>query len=449
VAYVHSRPRYDPAGHNFFHVDYAFTLTRLYVAGAQRWHGTLFDANSLPMVVAYTAANTHDSAMFIPLLNSIPAIRSRRRRSVPAGPAINSRAWTRFVRQTARMEAGKVAQLVTAALAAARVARQTDDWDEYGTLLWQAAADGGGSLPLGLELIASSDPVEREAGCDLLGHASNQNEAVRAETATALVALAQREGEGCVLWCLVRAIEMTYDLRAVPVLVTLAGHRDAEVRRQVATSFTGIATGLPDGPDIRALITLTRDQDPEVRNWATFTLGFQAEVDSRAIRAALWERTTDEYPDAREEGIRGLARRHDLRVVPLLAALLDNPEGAHVLTFRAAQIMGVPELLSALREYEPDVVEATAAVNACDPLQRAQMDTAAWDLVGALHRLRPDLDACVYMERFDYGLKLGLHATSGSAGYDVETLLIRAHGEPARAAELVASDLPTNSGHNS
>lgn len=346
------------------------------------------------------------------------------------------------------MEAGKVAELVGAALATVRVAQETDDWDEYGTLLWQAAADGGGSLPLGLELIASSDPVEREAGCDLLGHASNQNEAVRAETATALVALAAREGEGCVLRSLVRAIEMTYDQRAVPVLVTLAGHPDAEVRQQVASSFAGIATGLPDGPDICALITLTRDQDPDVRNWATFTLGFQSEVDSPAIRAALWERTTDEYPDAREEGIHGLARRHDLRVVSLLAGLLDNPEGAHVLTFRAAQIMGVPELLPALREYEPDV-EATAAVNACDPLRRAQMDTSAWDLVGALHQLRPDLDACVYMERFDYGLKLGLDATCGSAGYDVEALLNRADGEPARAAELVASDLPANSGHNS
>jgi hypothetical protein len=46
-------------------------------------------------------------------------------------------------------------------------------------------------------------------------------------------------------------------------------------------------------------------------------------------------------------------------------------------------------------------------------------------------------------------LTLGLDATCGSAGYDVETLLNRAHGEFARAAELVASDLPANSGHNS
>ncbi|MFJ4185302.1 HEAT repeat domain-containing protein [Kitasatospora sp. NPDC089509] len=339
------------------------------------------------------------------------------------------------------METGTVAELVGQALAAACVAVETDDWDEYGTLLRRAAADGAASLPLGLELIGSDDPIERETGCDLLGRTSDQNEAVRARAATGLVALAERETEGRVLWSLARAIERTYDPRAVPVLVALAGHPDAEVRQQVAGSFAGVVTGLPDGPDIRALITLTRDADPDVRNWATFTLGFQVEADSPAIRAALWERTADENADARAEGIHGLARRHDPRAVPLLAELLDNPEGAHVLTFRAAQIMGVPELLPALLEYQPDGAGVTAAVHACDPVWRAQLDAFAWELVSALDLLRPDLDAGLSMERFDWGLSLGLGAGSGASGYDVEALLARAGGDPARAAELVAADL--------
>jgi transposase len=46
----------------------------------------LSDANGLPLVAGVTAANTHDNAMFIPLLDDIPAIRSRRapRRRRPA-----------------------------------------------------------------------------------------------------------------------------------------------------------------------------------------------------------------------------------------------------------------------------------------------------------------------------------------------------------------------------
>jgi transposase len=38
----------------------------------------LSDANGLPLAVGVTAANTHDSTMFVPLLDAIPAIRSRR-----------------------------------------------------------------------------------------------------------------------------------------------------------------------------------------------------------------------------------------------------------------------------------------------------------------------------------------------------------------------------------
>ncbi|WP_159024529.1 hypothetical protein [Streptomyces scabiei] len=43
------------------------------------------------------------------------------------------------------------------------------------------------------------------------------------------------------------------------------------------------------------------------------------------------------------------------------------------------------------------------------------MDVSAWDVMCALHRLRPDLDAAVYVERFNYGLSLGLAATLGSS----------------------------------
>lgn len=333
-----------------------------------------------------------------------------------------------------------MAELVGRAVAAARVAGETGDWEEYGALLWRAGADGVGALGIGLELIGSRGVLEREVGCDLLGDASDQNDLVRGETAAALVALAERETEGCVLRALARAIGRTGDARAVPVLAALAGHPDARVRQEVASSFTGVITGRPDGADVRALLSLTRDEDPEVRTWATFVLGFQAEVDGPAIRAALWERTADDYADAREEGIRGLARRHDARVVPLLTELLGNAEGVHVHTFNAAQIMGVPDLLPALVEYEPDVAGVAAAVKACDPVQREELEAVAWELVAALHRRCPELDAAVYRELFGPDLTLGLLGTEGSSSYDVEALLARADGDPLRAAELVTRD---------
>ncbi|WP_157531392.1 MULTISPECIES: HEAT repeat domain-containing protein [unclassified Kitasatospora] len=330
-----------------------------------------------------------------------------------------------------------VAELVGRALATAGVAAEAGDWGEYRALLWQAAADGPTALLVGLELILSGEPAERRTGCDLLGDAADQNEEIRTETATALVALAERETAVEVLRSLVHAVERTYDQRAVPVLVGFAGHPDAEVRREVACSFAGLVTGRPDGPEIRALITLTRDEEPEVRNWATFTLGFQAEVDSPEIRAALWERVSDGYPDAREEGIRGLARRRDPRAVPLLTELLDDPEGALTLTFDAAQLMGAPELLPALLTYDPAGPGVAAAVRACDPVQQAQLESHYWELLSTLDRLRPDVGVAVLAGRFEEGLTLDV----GSSSYDVEALIARAGGDPLRAVDLVLADL--------
>ncbi|MFG2848681.1 HEAT repeat domain-containing protein [Kitasatospora sp. NPDC048296] len=338
-------------------------------------------------------------------------------------------------------EAIVITGLVEVALAAARVAEEARDWDEYEALMRQAAGGGVESLGFGLGLLGSGDRAERAMGCDLLYHACDQNEAVRTTAAAALALLAEREKDVNVLCSLARAMERTCDGRAVPVLVALAGHPDAEIRGQVAVSFAGVLTGLPDGPDIRALITLTRDECREVRNWATFTLGFQAEVDSPAIRSALWERTTDADPDTRAEGIRGLARRHDPRAVPLLRELLDDPEGTDVLTFSAAEITGNPQLLPALRNYDPDDTGVTEAVHACDPAHRAQQDATAWKLVSELHRLRPDLGAGLFRERFGPGLFIGLDTTA--AEYSVPALLDRADGDPRRAAALVASETPT------
>ncbi|AWZ04438.1 hypothetical protein DRB96_06640 [Streptomyces sp. ICC1] len=302
------------------------------------------------------------------------------------------------------------------------------------------------ALARGLARMGDGDPAARERGCALLGRAAERDESVRAGAATALVALARRESDVRVLRALAEALGGTADGRAVPALAVLAGHPDDRVRLEAAGAFAGLAGCPPDADAVRALLALTRDADPRVRDRATFVLGFQLEADGPEVRAALWERTGDEDREVREEGVRGLARRRDPRAVPLLAQLLAHPDGAHVHTFDAARIMGAPELLPALLDYEPEGAGVTAAVHACDPVRRARLDAAAWELVCALHRLRPDLDAAVSAELFGPGLALGFGARGTSAAYDVELLLARGAGDPAGAAALVSADLPGRSG---
>lgn len=90
-------------------------------------------------------------------------------------------------------------------------------------------------------------------------------------------------------------------------------------------------------------------------------------TDTEAVRAALWARTSDDYAEARAEGIRGLAQRRDRRVITMLAELLDDEDGAHVHTFHAAQVLGAPELLPHLLKYDPADYGVAEAIRACDP----------------------------------------------------------------------------------
>ncbi|MEU6876027.1 HEAT repeat domain-containing protein [Streptomyces sp. NPDC046751] len=337
-------------------------------------------------------------------------------------------------------------------MTAARVAQASEaDHDEhaYWALVWETAQEERGKTALrcGLGLLRSADVLERKVGCDVVGNVADAHESLRSEAATALMALAEVETAARVLSSLVCGLGRAQDPRAVPVLVRLSGHEDTDLRRQVASEITFVNSGLPDGPDVQALIRLTQDQDPEVRNWAAFTLGFQLEQDTTAIRDALWKCTTDECGEVREEGARGLARRHDPRAVPLIARLLDSDDGSQVFTLDAAAILGVPELLPALAAHEPDPPETDRAIAACDPVRRARLEDDAWTVVVELDRLRSDIGAALSSPRYEsvHSMKL-THRETADAGYDAASLLSRAVGDPVRAAELVVADLTGSAG---
>lgn len=121
------------------------------------------------------------------------------------------------------------------------------------------------------------------------------------------------------------AITALYHLEnsaAIPLICSFRSDPDAEIRYSVAC-----ALGLQFANDplaVEALLGLMRDEDEDVRNWATFSLGSQGNADSPAIREALVERLSDSFPDAREEAVEALAKRKDLRVLPALKELLQG-----------------------------------------------------------------------------------------------------------------------------
>lgn len=332
---------------------------------------------------------------------------------------------------------------VTAFTRAVEISRSAGDPDAYEPmwdLLHEAASDGPSAGVFALDRLTSTDVGVRAAACDLLGIVAEFHDDQRPGAVRVLLAAMEVEKDSSVVWSLTRALGRTRDPIVLPGLLTAAAHGAPDVRREAAVALTSVMCDEPDDVGVGALIGLTRDTDPEVRNWATFGLGWQLPVDGPAIRAALWERTRDGYRDAREEGIRGLARRRDARVVPLIADLLSGAD-AHVFTFDAAAFLASEDLIRYLVNY--DIVDqgVAEALRECDPANRQRRDDLAWALFTAVNDARPDLPIALYSERFEIGLVLAVEPIGEPpiAVWSVERLLDRAGDDPVRAAVLVTN----------
>ena len=143
----------------------------------------------------------------------------------------------------------------------------------------------------------------------------------------------------------------------------LAEHSASVVRYAVAQTLDGKTDA-----EVDLLIALSRDEDGDVRNWATFGLGTLCEKNSPQIRNALLHRTEDTHDEARGEALLGLATRGDLRVLkPLIAELESKVVGS--LSVEAARELGHTDLLPALRElqtwWDVDQKLLSQAVAAC------------------------------------------------------------------------------------
>ena len=126
-----------------------------------------------------------------------------------------------------------------------------------------------------------------------------------------------------------------------------------------------------------------------MRDWATFGLGTELEVDDRDVRAALVDRLSDTFLDAREEAAVGLARRGDARAFETVRELLEADEVSS-LTVEAAGYLADERLLRPLLElgewWEDDPDLLRAAIHRCDPVARARFEERLRSLVELVER---------------------------------------------------------------
>ncbi|MBV1854683.1 HEAT repeat domain-containing protein [Catellatospora tritici] len=232
-------------------------------------------------------------------------------------------------------------------------------------LLRLATGGAGTAVDLARTRLRDDDTAVRAAAARLLRVLDEVGgDSGREEVAALLTDVIGEEKEPDVLCAMIEALGGSGRPHALPILVGLAGHPDGDVRHQVAAALPAVMAGPGQAEGVAALIRLSADTEPHVRDWATYGLGTELDTDTEAIRAALWARTGDTYVPAFEEGVHGLARRKDPRAVGLVAAVLAD-EGASDLTFSSAAALGDPSLVPLLAAYDQSDPLVVAALAAC------------------------------------------------------------------------------------
>jgi methionyl-tRNA formyltransferase len=202
--------------------------------------------------------------------------------------------------------------------AAIREWRSDAEWPPYmAALAWRgdepvlAAARG---------LLGSEDARARAVGAYVLGQLGIPERTFPAESAAALEAHAEGEADPEVLATIASAFGNLGPEYGTETLLRLRRHDDARVREGAADALAG----REDERVFEALVELTADPEPAIRDWATFALGTLSPQDTPTLRDALAARLDDPDDSTRIEAVHGLALRSDTRALDAVLDLLGE-----------------------------------------------------------------------------------------------------------------------------
>jgi len=211
-------------------------------------------------------------------------------------------------------------------------------------------------------LCRSPEPLKRARGADILGQLGKTSESPITqfpnESFKVLTGMLDSETDRIALSAIIAALGHLENPAAIPMILPFSYHPDPDVRFGLAFAL-GCLAG--DRRTVSTLLKLMTDKDDEVRDWATFGLGVLGDFDSTEIREALFQNLSDGDEEIRGDAMEGLAKRHDLRVLPhVMDALEDDepiPEALEAANFlldrRSDRLEDASEILEALRQRFP------------------------------------------------------------------------------------------------
>ncbi|HEX4998953.1 MAG TPA: HEAT repeat domain-containing protein [Terriglobia bacterium] len=184
-------------------------------------------------------------------------------------------------------------------------------------------------------------PLRRARGADILAQLGNTSahpgNQFPEESFSLVSDLVREEKESLPLLAAIHALGHIRNPLALPLVIPYASHFSEDVRFAVACMLGSFSN---DQTAARTLLTLMQDDDKDVRDWATFGLGVQGDLDTAEIRDGLWQRLADSDENVREEAMVGLGKRKDARVLPMLIAELSQPQVSSRVTEAAEELLG-------------------------------------------------------------------------------------------------------------
>jgi HEAT repeat protein len=251
----------------------------------------------------------------------------------------------------------------------------SDEDDEYWMLVHELHRRGTQLIfEEAARLILSEDPRARGMACDVLSQLGYEmGEPFGAESLPLLARVCKEEVSPSVLGSAISAMGHLRQPEALPYVVAHAQHADPKVRLSVACALPSIADceWLDQAhPAVTTLMQLTSDDDAHVRDWATFGLGTQVNVDGASVRQCFLARLDDPDEDTRAEALAGLARRHAAEIKRHVLDAL-SAETVHRLAVESACYLGDPSFAESLAElagwWDVDADLLADAQRRCDP----------------------------------------------------------------------------------
>jgi methionyl-tRNA formyltransferase len=192
------------------------------------------------------------------------------------------------------------------------------EWPPYlAALTWRGDE---ATLAAAQALLGRDDPRARSVGAYVLGQLGIPERTHPQASAGALERHAEGEEDPEVLATIASAFGHLGEPYGLETLLELRRHTDARVRGGAADALAG----RDDERVLDALVELTADPEPAIRDWATFALGTLSPQDTPTLRDALAARLGDSDDSTRIEAVHGLALRGDARALEATLDLLGE-----------------------------------------------------------------------------------------------------------------------------